>query len=98
MFLSPQVAVVGCSHGELDAIYDSIAYMREKENTAVDLLLCCGDFQSIRNAQELLCMSCPPKYRSMNTFWKYYAGIKRAPVLTVFIGGNHEGSNYLLEL
>lgn len=29
---------------------------------------------------------------------RYYSGEKKAPVLTVFIGGNHEASNHLQEL
>lgn len=29
---------------------------------------------------------------------RYYSGEKIAPVLTLFIGGNHEASNYLQEL
>lgn len=29
---------------------------------------------------------------------RYYSGEKKAPVLTVFIGGNHEASNFLQEL
>lgn len=36
----------------------------------------------------LLCDSC----------CRYYSGEKLAPVLTIFIGGNHEASNYLQEL
>ncbi len=34
----------------------------------------------------------------MNSFYKYYSGEKTAPVLTVFVGGNHEASNHLREL
>lgn len=30
--------------------------------------------------------------------FRYYSGEKNAPVLTVFIGGNHEASNHLQEL
>lgn len=30
--------------------------------------------------------------------FRYYSGEKRAPILTIFIGGNHEASNYLQEL
>lgn len=30
--------------------------------------------------------------------YRYYSGESRAPVLTLFIGGNHEASNYLQEL
>lgn len=29
---------------------------------------------------------------------RYYSGEKKAPILTVFIGGNHEASNHLQEL
>lgn len=29
---------------------------------------------------------------------RYYSGERRAPILTLFIGGNHEASNYLQEL
>jgi lariat debranching enzyme len=31
-------------------------------------------------------------------FNRYYSGEKIAPILTIFIGGNHEASNYLQEL
>ena len=34
----------------------------------------------------------------MGTFYKYYSGEKKAPVLTLFIGGNHEATSYLSEL
>ena len=33
-----------------------------------------------------------------NICCRYYSGEKKAPVLTIFIGGNHEASNYLQEL
>ncbi|KAK8301136.1 hypothetical protein V6Z12_D04G001000 [Gossypium hirsutum] len=34
----------------------------------------------------------------MKSFWKSYSGEEVAPVPTIFIGGNHEASNYLWEL
>lgn len=40
----------------------------------------------------------PAKYRQMGDFHQYYWGTKKAPYLTVFIGGNHEASNHLFEL
>lgn len=43
-------------------------------------------------------MACPIKYLSMGTFYKYYEGKEVAPCLTIFIGGNHEASNYLREM
>ncbi|XP_069589657.1 lariat debranching enzyme [Ranitomeya imitator] len=93
-----KIAVEGCCHGELDKIYETIQFLEKKENTKVDLLLCCGDFQAVRNEGDMKCMAVPQKYRQMQTFYKYYSGEKQAPVLTIFIGGNHEASNYLQEL
>lgn len=88
----------GCAHGELDIIYNTIQEMEKADGKKVDLLICCGDFQSTRNLSDLNCMAVPDKYKDMCTFYKYYSGEKTAPVLTIFIGGNHEASNYLQEL
>ncbi len=93
-----KIAIEGCCHGELDNIYSTIEHLEKINDIKIDLLLICGDFQSTRNPKDLQSMAVPDKYRQMCTFWKYYAGIKTAPVLTIFIGGNHESSNYLCEL
>lgn len=93
-----KIAVEGCCHGELDKIYETIEYLEKKEAVKVDLLLCCGDFQAVRNEGDMKCMAVPAKYRTMQTFYKYYSGERKAPVLTIFIGGNHEASNHLQEL
>lgn len=117
------IAVEGCCHGELDDIYASIADLKESRGVVVELLIICGDFQACRNAADLSCLACPPKYRHMvqcgtqhatavtvqltrwcacvrcgawqRGFYEYYSGKKVAPVLTVFVGGNHEASNHL---
>ncbi|XP_043262824.1 lariat debranching enzyme [Colletes gigas] len=93
-----RIAVEGCAHGELDIIYETIQEMEKADGKKIDLLICCGDFQSTRNLSDLSCMAVPDKYKDMCTFYKYYSGEKVAPVLTIFIGGNHEASNYLQEL
>ncbi|XP_072253605.1 lariat debranching enzyme [Leuresthes tenuis] len=93
-----KIAVEGCCHGELDKIYETIDYLEKKQGVKVDLLLCCGDFQAVRNEGDMKCMAVPAKYRMMQTFYKYYSGEKKAPVLTIFIGGNHEASNHMQEL
>ena len=59
------IAIEGCGHGELDKIYQSMAHIEQLHNLKIDLLLCCGDFQSVRNQQDLDCLACPPKYRKM---------------------------------
>lgn len=93
-----KIAIEGCAHGELDKIYDCIETLQKKEGISIDLLICCGDFQSVRNNDDLRAMAVPEKYQNICTFYKYYSGEKVAPVLTIFIGGNHEASNYLQEL
>lgn len=79
-----QVVVEGCCHGELDKIYETMRHMEEQDGKKIDLLLCCGDFQAVRNLDDLECMACPPKYRHLATFYKYYSGEKVAPYPTIF--------------
>ncbi|EXC18769.1 Lariat debranching enzyme [Morus notabilis] len=93
-----KIAVEGCMHGDLDNVYKTLKYYERVHDTKIDLLLCCGDFQAVRNEKDLESLNVPPKYRSMNSFWKYYSGEEVAPYPTIFIGGNHEASNYLWEL
>ncbi|KAI5863580.1 lariat debranching enzyme, C-terminal domain-containing protein [Durotheca rogersii] len=94
-----RIAVEGCGHGTLDAIYSSTRIACEKRGWPnVDLLIIAGDFQAARNAGDLLAMSVPSKYRRLGDFQAYYRGDKTAPYLTIFIGGNHEASSHLLEL
>ncbi|KAG7194278.1 uncharacterized protein KQ657_005005 [Scheffersomyces spartinae] len=86
------IAVEGCCHGQLNKIYSMLI------SSQVDLLLICGDFQAIRNRGDLQGMAVPAKYLQLGDFHEYYSGKRTAPVLTVFIGGNHESSSYLKEL
>ena len=93
-----RVAVEGCCHGELDPIYRALAERERRDGKKADVLIICGDFQAIRNVADFESMAVPEKYRKLNTFYKYYKGEARAPVLTLVIGGNHEASNYMHEL
>jgi lariat debranching enzyme len=54
--------------------------------------------KAVRNKHDLNVTAMPAKYREMADFHEYYSGARRAPVLTIFIGGNHEASNHLFEL
>ncbi|XP_017843793.1 lariat debranching enzyme [Drosophila busckii] len=93
-----KIAIEGCAHGELERIYETIEGIEKERNIKIDLLLCCGDFQSTRNVEDLQTMAVPRKYLDMCSFYKFYSGERLAPILTIFIGGNHEASNYLQEL
>lgn len=65
-----KIAIEGCAHGELEQIYDTIQYIEQKEDLKVDLLICCGDFQSTRNRADLDTMAVPKKFQDMCTFYK----------------------------
>ncbi len=93
-----KLAIQGCSHGELDAIYASLLRIEREQSLQIDALLLCGDFQAIRNHSDLHALNVPQKYLSLGDFHSYYSGEKVAPVLTLVIGGNHEASNYMHEL
>jgi lariat debranching enzyme len=98
---SLRIAIEGCGHGTLHAIYASIAASCKQKRwspSSIDLVIIGGDFQAVRNASDLHCVSMPAKYRSMCDFHEYYSGKRVAPYLTIFVGGNHEASNYLQEL
>lgn len=65
-----KIAIEGCAHGALEKIYETIKEIEQKENIKVDLLLCCGDFQSTRNLEDLETMAAPKKYQDICTFYK----------------------------
>lgn len=54
--------------------------------------------QAMRNTADLQTMACPVKYRALGHFHQYYSGAKKAPKLTIVVGGNHEASGYMWEL
>lgn len=89
-----KIAVVGCLHGMMDSMYHEI----NNSDPKVDLVLVCGDCQTIRHYDDLICLSVPDKYKKIGDFHEYYSGKKKVPVLTIFVGGNHEASNYLMTL
>jgi len=85
--------------GPHEQIYATIQVAKTQAGIeAPDVLICCGDFQSFRNHADLQTFAAPAKYRQLGSFWQYYSGEKVAPILTVFVGGNHEASGYLWEL
>ncbi|KAL8989996.1 MAG: hypothetical protein Q9177_001236, partial [Variospora cf. flavescens] len=94
-----RIAIEGCGHGTLHAIYASITKTCQVQGwDGVDLLIIGGDFQAVRNSYDLNAMSVPAKYREIGDFHEYYSGTRVAPYLTLFVGGNHEASNHLWEL
>lgn len=95
-----KVAVVGCCHGELEKIYREVEDANKQASVpdGIKLVVMCGDLQTLRDEYDLQCMAVPKRYRRLGMFYKYYKGEAVAPVLTVFVGGNHEASSYLATL
>ena len=65
-----RIAVEGCAHGELETIYKTLEKVEKSDDKKIDLLICCGDFQSTRNLTDLSCMNVPNKYKDMCSFYK----------------------------
>ncbi|CCW70792.1 unnamed protein product [Phytomonas sp. Hart1] len=117
------VAVQGCCHGELNRIYAACHDHEQQTGKKIDLLICCGDFQCVRNEADMKSMAVPDKYKTVGDFVLYYMDpsatapqvttnenaskqqrqgqsfrqYRQAPYLTIFIGGNHENSDWLAE-
>lgn len=96
--MAMKIAVQGCGHGDLHAIYRALSALEARTGDKADLLLVCGDFQALRHAKDLATLACPPKYRRMGDFADYWSGRSVAPLPTIFIGGNHEASRHLWEV
>lgn len=84
-----RIAVIGCLHGDHEKLFTELAN--------VDLILCCGDFQALRNSYDLTGMACPSRHHRLGTFHEYYREDRKVP-LTLVVGGNHEASAYMAEL
>ena len=44
-----RIAIEGCLHGELDILYNTVKFIEQQHQTKIDLVICCGDFQAVRN-------------------------------------------------
>lgn len=65
-----RIAVEGCAHGELEIIYDTLIDTVKTTGKKIDLLICCGDFQAVRNNEDLNSMAVPNKYKELCSFHK----------------------------
>ncbi|MFH4983807.1 hypothetical protein AB6A40_010516 [Gnathostoma spinigerum] len=69
-----QIAVAGCSHGEMDKIYAALSEIERQRSIKFDLLISCGDYQAVRNYGDLKHMHVKEKFRDLQTFYRYYSG------------------------
>ena len=59
--LTRRAVIQGCCHGELERIYASVLEVERRRGVKVDLLICCGDFQALRNEDDYEALAVPPK-------------------------------------
>lgn len=93
-----KIAVFGCLHGMLNDMFLEVNEYEEQKREKIDFILVCGDCQTLRHDDDLQCLSVPNKYKKVGDFPDYYSGKKKVPKLTIFVGGNHECSNYLMTI
>ena len=84
------IAVFGDIHGNQDLMYESARNWETNNKQSIDMILQVGDFETIRNEDDFKHYHAPEKYHHISDIAQYCSGAKRAPVFTVFIGGNHE--------
>lgn len=70
-----RIAVEGCMHGDLDNVYSTLLHLQEAENTKIDLLICCGDFQVATVLQFLLFLWLRRRISIYWMDWDYMLGI-----------------------
>ncbi|EMD34232.1 hypothetical protein CERSUDRAFT_97491 [Gelatoporia subvermispora B] len=94
-----KVAIGGDVNGDIDTIYARATTWEKRNKQKIDVLLLCGDVQTVRNEQDMQTIVTPPKfYRRLNDFQKYYTGKEPAPIPTILIGGDHDTYNYFWQL
>ena len=89
------IAIFGDVHGHQDAMVQAALRWQEQHQASIDLILCVGDFQAMRDETDMRAMACPAKYQQMGDYPAYHTGEKSFPAEMLFIGGNHEAYNWL---
>jgi len=92
-----KIFVTGCLHGSWDLLVDTL-HEAEAHQQKIDLVIVSGDVQTMRTPDDLDSFACPPKYRTMGSFYRIYSGELRIPIPTIVIGGNHENMDWFHQM
>jgi Icc-related predicted phosphoesterase len=88
-------AAVGDVHGSMRMMVRLVEAKARKARRKVSFVLQVGDFESIRDDEDLATVHGPAKYRKPGDFARYVRGEEQFPWPLYFIGGNHEAHRYL---
>jgi len=92
------IAFFGDIHGHHDRMVSAVHEWQRNAGVQIDLIVCCGDFEALRDEVDLQSVAGPEKYRRMGDYGAYHRGEKAFPTEVIFIGGNHEAYNCLDEV
>ncbi|XXQ35269.1 Lariat debranching enzyme C-terminal domain-containing protein [Plasmodiophora brassicae] len=92
------IAVAGNVHGEFYHVHKALLKRKKIVGDTVDLLIVCGNMLAARNASDLTQVVMPDRYQSRHSFYKYYTRELMAPTNVLFIGGEQEAYNFLMEM
>ncbi len=90
-------AIFGDIHGKQDLMYQTALAWERESGDSIDAVLQVGDFETIRTESDLEHYYAPQRHHDMGDFAGYHDGTKKAPFLTLFIGGNHEAWDVLAQ-
>jgi len=86
-------AAVGDVHGAMHLLVEQIEMLQNTSSIRLEFVLQVGDFQPVRDENDLTTMNIPAKYRKTGDFPCF--ADKGFPWPIWFIGGNHEPYGYL---
>ncbi|KAB0669036.1 metallophosphoesterase [Oryzomonas sagensis] len=95
MISTVNFAVAGDTHGHMHLMVERLKQMSEQTGVTPSFVLQVGDFQPIRNQDDLTSMNAPERHRSIGDFPDFAAGSATFPWPLWFIAGNHEPFYYL---
>ena len=85
---------MGDVHGQLDRMYRDVSDIEKARGINIDAICQLGDFQAIRNEEDLNHLRMPLRHRKTGDFPRYYQD-SCVPKRTLFIGGNHENDVWI---
>ena len=83
-------AAVGDVHGHVDKMVAMLKELEKSLNIGFSFILQVGDFEPIRDENDLRSLPGPSKYKKLGEFPFYYKKQKKFPWPIYFIAGNHE--------
>jgi len=90
-----RVMFVGDIHGSIDHMYSVACNWERQHNKQLDMIVQVGDFETVRDENDLRFVVGPKKHRKLGDFHKFHSGKSKAPIPTYFIAGNHENFDFL---